>query len=259
MARYSFQDWLKGEPENWEGNPFDKYDFPESRIQVIDAKIEAFQKIVEINFVWITRFIHKELEKIEDLKDRLIFLNSQLEIYESKIGGISRVKIIQGPYEWDLKFIDSVLYHKAMNFEIPEKGAFITLKVENDLLNASIAHKVIRRIEDLIESINSEINLSPTLTLEELRYLSHKITLLYELGIIDLLKQRLQESNNLTATNLANLIGIIIDNNQKKDVNSIRKALSYIETNNKKNPINADSIKAVKKILIDLDLKPQKI
>lgn len=91
---------------------------------------------------------------------------------------------------------------------------------------------------------------------EELQKIPHILTLLYELGIIEVINKRFKAEGKDTGTNKARLIGTIIGKTDRKAVEQIRKYLSVIEIKgNSKSPINDSSIKEVKKILTEYGLQ----
>lgn len=95
-----------------------------------------------------------------------------------------------------------------------------------------------------------------SLQAEGLEKIPHLLTLLYELGIIEVINQRFKAEGKDTATNKARLIGTIIGKTDKKAVEQIRKYLSVIEIKgNPKSPINDSSIKEVRKILMEYGLQ----
>jgi len=81
---------------------------------------------------------------------------------------------------------------------------------------------------------------------EKLEKISHRIVLLHELGIIDLLKK---ERKDLNETYFAQLIGTLIGVIEKEKVETIRKNLAYINVKHRNNPINNNSTNAVKSLL----------
>ncbi len=114
-------------------------------------------------------------------------------------------------------------------------------------------------------SINKN-NIIPV-NIEEIDQLANslpaKIVLLYELGIYDILKQRIKE-NNLPRTDLAKLISYVIN---EKSANYVYSYLSNTDldpfNNNyhdeaKDNPFTHTAIKAMTRILLDCNLKVEK-
>ena len=112
----------------------------------------------------------------------------------------------------------------------------------------------------------SEENIKPV-NIEEIEQLANslpaKIVLLYELGIYDILKQRIKE-NNLPRTDLAKLISYVIN---EKSANYVYSYLSNTDldpfNNNyhdeaKDNPFTHTAIKAMTRILLDCNLKVEK-
>jgi hypothetical protein len=100
--------------------------------------------------------------------------------------------------------------------------------------------------------------LFPTyLAAEELEKIPHILTLLFELGILEVINQRFKaDEGRDTGTNKAKLIGTIIGKTSKEEIEDIRKYLSNIEIiGHPKSPINKTSIKEVSKILIEYGLQ----
>ncbi|TDK49524.1 hypothetical protein [Algoriphagus formosus] len=91
---------------------------------------------------------------------------------------------------------------------------------------------------------------------EELEKIPHILTLLYELGIIEVINQRFKAEGKDTGTDKARLIGTIIGRTEKKQVESIRKYLSAIDSKgHPKSPITGNSIKEVSKIMTEYGLQ----
>jgi hypothetical protein len=113
------------------------------------------------------------------------------------------------------------------------------------------------KIIEVAKKIHSEIKdqLTPVLPSEILNKEGHLITLLYELGILEVINKRFKDAGEDSGTSKARLIGTIIGKTDSSKIENIRKYLSAIEiANHKNNPINASSIKEVKKILTEYGL-----
>jgi hypothetical protein len=128
---------------------------------------------------------------------------------------------------------------------------------------ASWVHEKILDLKNLIDdklNMTKDNPVEERLDVESISVLSHKITLLYELGILDLINKRFEKSRRNSNAQKARLISIILGETDKTSTESIRKLLSYIENaGHKQNPITTDSIISVEKILLEFDLKKEKI
>ncbi len=96
-------------------------------------------------------------------------------------------------------------------------------------------------------------NISPAKTLNKI---AHKLVLLWELGIIQLLEK---ENKDLPPIEIARLVGTIINEKDKAQIETIKKTLIYIGKKNPRSPINPTSIKKVKSILADYGIETKKI
>jgi hypothetical protein len=126
---------------------------------------------------------------------------------------------------------------------------------------ASWIHQKIQEITEL--KINKEIvsnEIKDDLNVKEVSILSHKIALLHELGILDLINKEFKSSPKNNNTQKAKLLSIILGETDKKTVESIRKLLSYIENpGHKQSPINSESTISVEKILLEFGLTKKKL
>lgn len=91
-------------------------------------------------------------------------------------------------------------------------------------------------------------------SIEALDKVSHKIVLLFETGVIEHLKTNYK---NLSDEQFAKLVSNIIG--EENNVETIRKALVYINTTSPKNPINKTSSSKIKSLLIGYGIETTRI
>lgn len=171
---------------------------------------------------------------IEKLKVKTDFF----ELYKSQIQDS-----LINPEEWKSEQNPTVL-------NLKEDGNFEFILPE---VNERTIIETAKKFRDQADNHFREIESLPA---EELEKIPHLLTLLYELGIIEVINQRFKIEGKDTATNKARLIGTIIGRTEKKQVEDIRKYLSTIDLRGKKgSPINETSIKEVTKVLIEYGLQ----
>lgn len=123
-------------------------------------------------------------------------------------------------------------------------------------------HELMKKREFIVAWANeiTEELFPASLQAEGLEKIPHLLTLLYELGIIEVINQRFKAEGKDTATNKARLIGTLIGKIDTKAIEQIRKYLSVIDLKgNPKSPINETSIKEVRKILTEYGLQIEKL
>jgi hypothetical protein len=80
----------------------------------------------------------------------------------------------------------------------------------------------------------------------------------YDLGIIDLIENRIPIDKNGRQTNLAYLLGAIMGIKDKPGLGTLRKYITYYKTDNPKSPLSTYAKKKVTAYLAELGLSPQK-
>ncbi|MDN3689651.1 hypothetical protein [Cyclobacterium jeungdonense] len=274
MERYTFDDWVNGTNE-----PSDPFWFAEitngimhfnkSRNEIVEARRKTFYFLVQLNFDWHWPLIEKSFPKEIDVEERIFLANQELSRQLEIVEGFGLEKIIRGPTDNEIDFIDGEIYRMVENAiqynkndtkeEIIFNGQNCVfgqevITADSDILKAHVAYKISKSLKEWIHehSLPEDIQ-------HKLDIVGHKIALLYELGIIDLIDARFKEDGAETDTNKAKLIGTILDCPNPKMVETIRKTLSYLGLRSNKNPINSRSKKTVEAILKDLGLTAKKL
>lgn len=164
-----------------------------------------------------------------------------IELYKNQI----REHLIN-PEDFDSGIVPTIGIQKedgTFEFVLPEVN-------EKTIIEAA------KNFRDQIEE-HFEANIEPA---EELEKIPHILTLLYELGILEVINQRFKGTAKVNKVDKARLIGTIIGKTDEKSVKNISKNLSYIDFKaSAKNPINEISIKEVTKVLIEYGLQIEKL
>lgn len=219
------EDWLKF--QSWF---LLKYPQKYNRFNISIDKIETELLKTEFKEKYI-------IKKFEEIKDCILYdVNSPLVDFILK-GAHSENAIIPSPchsmhqlYEYfDIlelynaeKYLKSLLNNKAME--------------KSDISNSEFD----------VENLNEPIESIP------IDRVNHKIILLHKIGVINFIAEKYYENNK--GSNLAKLLGSLF-NSDKKEIETIRKTLSYLDIkDNKNNPENKTSLKAVKKYLLDFGI-----
>lgn len=262
--KFTYEKWLEGveETKDFWSNLLKNTDFQSSRdfLKIYEAKRLAFQSLVNIHSLVLDIRVISTLSTLDKEEEKLEYLFEKLKTQEEFLKDFDNLKLFEGPEFFDLIFINGPFYSKITNHKdgIPKDEEFWNFDSRFFLGKATKKHNsfLLEQIEELSPKSSPTENLS----FEGVTILSHKITLLYELGILDLINERFKESAKNNATQKAKLLSIILGTTDKTTIESIRKLLSYIETQgHKQNPINSESIISVEQILLEFGLTKKRI
>lgn len=169
-------------------------------------------------------------ECIKDIEDRYsIEVLPEVNVFNADYYGYTAAK--QGRTE---NFYDFDI-HKVINI------------VRNFATGAIDAHIQGYLREQLGNISSNATQLTPT----KIDKISHKIILLHKTGVLNFIADKYY--SGIKGNSMAKLIGSLF-NADEIELETIRKTLTYLDTNNKKNPENETSLKKVKQYLLDFDI-----
>ena len=169
-------------------------------------------------------------ECIKDIEDRYsIEVLPEVNVFNADYYGYIAAK--QGRTE---NFYDFDI-HKVINI------------VRNFATGAIDAHIQGYLREQLGNISSNATQLTPT----KIDKISHKIILLHKTGVLNFIADKYY--SGIKGNSMAKLIGSLF-NADEIELETIRKTLTYLDTNNKKNPENETSLKKVKQYLLDLGI-----
>lgn len=262
MVEFTFQSWLEGKIDP----RIDSKINASLAEKIVNAKIKALEKLIHLKMDENIFDALSQLEEIKEEKDKRILFEEIISSYNQTIINSLQGKImargnlwyLKPPTHKDLNFIDGPLFQKIM-----DSNNYNEINLNEDFLAqsyflAKVRHLTKRKLEEY-KQVNNQ-NLNTDLQVEKIKILSHKIALLYELGILELINERFKSSSKNNNTQKAKLLSIILGESNKKSIESIRKLLSYInQKDHRQNPITLDSITSVEKILLEFGLSKEKI
>jgi hypothetical protein len=229
---YTYQDWLDG---NDTPNEFWIYDkkksiqlgyevISETLNQINESQNWAWDFALEVEIKCKKESIDWFLSTIEDLDEKKSYLFEEKKQVIKKIEGskISKQDLIlrrKSPDLFDL--IDRKTFLSIKQFSEQLKPKFV-LGIIEDLFFETILHYEVERYIDfkIQELANPEL-------VEKLKNLPHKLCILYDLGILDLIEERFSYKNHkgtAPQTDKAKLISSLLEIDDPEKVrNSLRK------------------------------------
>lgn len=169
-------------------------------------------------------------ECIKDIEDRYsIEVLPEVNVFNADYYGYTAAKQgrIENFYDFDI--------HKVIN---------IVRKFATGAIDAHIQGYL---REQLGNTSSNATQLTPT----KIDKISHKIILLHKTGVLNFIADKYY--SGIKGNSMAKLIGSLF-NADEIELETIRKTLTYLDTNNKKNPENETSLKKVKQYLLDFDI-----
>ena len=169
-------------------------------------------------------------ECIKDIEDRYsIEVLPEVNVFNADYYGYTAAK--QGRTE---NFYDFDI-HKVIN---------IVRKFATGAIDAHIQGYLREQLGNISSNATQ---LTPT----KIDKISHKIILLHKTGVLNFIADKYY--SGIKGNSMAKLIGSLF-NADEIELETIRKTLTYLDTNNKKNPENETSLKKVKQYLLDFDI-----
>ncbi|WP_200974838.1 hypothetical protein [Echinicola sp. 20G] len=212
MGVYTFEDWLKGVKEP--NSPFWELEwhngivsFNPAKNKIAEARRQAFFNLVQMHYEWHWPLIENSFPQNLESEEKIFLANQELSRHSKIVEGFGLEKILRGPTDVDLEFIDGELYNRIKKIihenysELKDKKEIIfnskkynsvkgIITVDDINLKAHLAHKLSKSLKTWIEE-----NSLPPRDQELLNSLQQKLCILYELGILDLLDNRFNNKN----------------------------------------------------------------
>ena len=240
-------------------NPFkiqiDSYRLPYKFISELnDKKKEGYWKHtldsitdLHVNKVFVERaleYYNRPFELFENYEFTL-FMGFHYESYRGQLSDfLERIEIIIKTLDgdsskiYDISSIHLLRLRKQLTLWVNEKRS--ELNEIDGLEIATVPQTEVREVEEIDPVVFEKV--------------SHKLVYLHEIGVYDFLKDKyktLYKTPIKFATLLASVMGIV----EPKEIENLRKCIGYIETTNKKNPINDLSLKKVRVELLKLGIE----
>lgn len=248
---YTYDKWIAGKPEpefKFWGALYKKKGVNPEYEKVIKAKNYAFENSLELTLNTKNNYLLKFTENL-DLGEKIDFTNAELEEARKIFSKFKIQDLLQCTHSDKLKNITVQKYLKVKEQkEGLESGKFIGVSgvILNDFHTALINYKYSKFCNKLLsEEFKVEYS-------ESLENIPHKLCLLNELGILDIIDERFSNKNyygKARETDIARLIASLLDID---DPEKIRNPLR------KKDYINKKQIENIKKTLNNHGLKPLK-
>lgn len=242
-------------------------------------KSELFLNLELVNKVAILRHAQLKFNDIKDqITDDLVIFEKELYLgffVQELIGKLNnfenstlKIQYLEKNHEQLNILLIANKYKEISDIQYSEEFIKEKLNIINEFLDTLKPIPEVSIIEDAL-SINKN-NIMP-IKIEEIEHLAKsvtsKIVLLYELGIYEVLKKRIDSNSNNTIMDLARIIGYVIGNGDKKTMTYIYSLLSNSNldplNNNyhdesRDNPFTQTAIKEMKRILHDCNLQSVK-
>jgi hypothetical protein len=240
----------------------------------LDPKLHSGKKdntlqLLEDKYEWIKR--------LKDLKFRynrvLKLIDEVTPVMEKKVKEwnlYSYDKSTDTFYDMEeMDFYDSLENHKISDIEHFKKGfskkhyKWAFQQYENYLLFISKLYEERENLEFMLEEDKEDEEDKKDNTEYDIQYqnLRYQLLLFYELGIIDHLKKEIKERGikleHQNRSYLPRILGHLM--NESNPNKTLRKELNNLATGNKKDPINNNSKRKIKKILANFDLKTNRL
>lgn len=238
---YTFEDWLDGKPEPT--NPLWKYDVKNKSLnpvykEISEAKAHTFNWSLEVLF---EGFKSDFLEKNEGLSESQKKLYTEKKIQDSEKYftdfEIDHLIFKNHPNKFD--GIDGKKYlgvKKAYeDFKIGKNKGFAYLK--NDFFDAVLYFELNDFYQDFLKNGCKD---SDPIISEKLKNLPHKLCILYDLGILDLIEERFSYKNHkgtAPQTDKAKLIASLFEIENPESVRQALKNNDYLSGKAKSNAV----------------------
>ena len=174
-----------------------------------------------------------------------LFMGFHYESYRGQLSDfLERIEIIIKTLDgdsskiYDISSIHLLRLRKQLTLWVNEKRS--ELNEIDGLEIATVPQPEVREVEEIDPVVFEKV--------------SHKLVYLHEIGVYDFLKDKyktLYKTPIKFAELLASVMGIV----EPKEIENLRKCIGYIETTNKKNPINDLSLKKVRAELLKLGIE----
>ncbi|AEL26098.1 hypothetical protein [Cyclobacterium marinum] len=253
FSEYTFNDWLDNKPEP--RNDLEGIIAPKELKKIFEAKEYTFETSFKLTLEYYKRDFIEDLNKCE-IRDKIEIIKEVIPDAQSNFQKFKKRELIKQDYPDKFLGINGHEYNMTKRQEDGlNNGIYGTFSSKiNDFHSAVIHYHLYKFYLELLEEHQSPLKIVL------LTNIGHKLTLLYELGFIDLINKRFIEENSDKAMSKAKLIGSLLGCDQPNDIETVRKYLSYIENlGHSKSPLTKSSINEVKKILQDCGLTPKNI
>lgn len=259
---YTFEDWLEEKPVPDEFWIFDKKKsiekgykvFSDHLLKILNSLDWAWNYALQMEINFQKETIEFQLSIIEDLRDKKLFLKEQRKklkkYFKNKEARKQKLNVYLKSSPVDLFYL--IDGKKFLRIKECSENSIIELDIiENINFDAQKNHELLKFIDFHFN------NLHEPEQFEKLENLSHKLCLLHELGVMDLLEERFKYKNyhgTAPATDKARLIASLFDiENPEK----VRLALK--PKNGKIGYLNKKYIEKTIQTLKNLGLEPSKL